>query len=124
MGHHHLLSAPGRGSPVAVAALSRAGADVNHCDSSGRSSTPLLLAVTARRADLVRMMLSDAFPPADVDVRTADGTSALALAEELGAREVAKVLRDAGASNWADAEVRLGAGTVFSFDTRTAGKVI
>lgn len=116
--HHHLVSAPGRGSGPVVAALLRAGADVNRRDRSARATTPLLLAVSARRADLVERMLRDAWPPADVDTRAADGTSALALAESLGASKVAQLLRGAGASAWADAEVVLGKRTTFSFDTR------
>jgi len=116
--HHHLVSAPSRGSGPVVAALLRAGADVNRRDHTARATTPLLLAVSARRADLVERMLRDAWPPADVDSRTADGTSALALAESLGASKVAQLLRGAGASAWADAEVVLGKRTTFSFDTR------
>lgn len=116
--HHHLLLAPSRGSVGAVEVLVKGGADVNRRDHSERFTTPLLLAVSARRADLVRVMLKDAWPPADVDSKAADGTSALAMAESLGAREVAALLRDAGASAWAEAEVRLGARTTFTFDTR------
>jgi ankyrin repeat protein len=116
--HHHLVSAPGRGSGPVVAALLRAGSDVNRRDRTARATTPLLLAVSARRADLVERMLRDAWPPADVDARAADGTSALALAESLGASKVAQLLRGAGASAWADAEVVLGKRTTFTFDTR------
>jgi len=118
--HHHLLSAPGRGSAAAVEALLRGLADVNRRDRTERSTTPLLLAVSARRADLVRLMLREAWPPADVDARAPDGTSALALAEAAGAQEVAGLLREAGASAWAAAEVRLGARTALAFDTRRA----
>lgn len=116
--HHHLRSSPSRGDAGVVAALLKGSADVNVRDHAEHSTTPLLLAVSAKRADLVRLMITEAFPPADVDARAADGTSALALADAVGAREVAKLLREAGASAWQDVEVRLGARTTFSFDTR------
>jgi len=57
--HHHLLSAPKRGSYDVVAALLRAQADVNAMDTTARSTTPFLLVVGARRADLLRSMLKD-----------------------------------------------------------------
>jgi ankyrin repeat protein len=107
--HHHLLSAPSRGSYDVVAALLRAQADVNIVDSTPRSTTPLLLVVGAKRADLLKLMLTDAWPLADVDARTSDGLSAMALAEERGARDVIELLRGAGASVWTQAEARFGA---------------
>merc|ERR1712084_34853 len=116
--HHHLLSAPNRGSAAVVEVLLKGGADVNHRDDTERATTPLILAVSAKRSDLVRVMIKDAWPPADVDAKAADGTSALGLAESSGARDVSQVLRDAGASAWAEAEVRLGRNTTFTFDTR------
>eukprot|EP00927_Polykrikos_kofoidii_P073954 TRINITY_DN69959_c0_g1_i1.p1 TRINITY_DN69959_c0_g1~~TRINITY_DN69959_c0_g1_i1.p1 ORF type:complete len:653 (+),score=122.49 TRINITY_DN69959_c0_g1_i1:152-2110(+) len=118
--HHHFLSAPSKGSTAVVEALIKHNADVNHRDSTDRQTTPFLLAVSHRRADLVRMMLKTGWPPADVDARTADGTCALSLAEAgpSGGGEVARLLRDAGATIWQDAEVRLGKNTTFSFDSR------
>lgn len=116
--HHHLRSAPGRGDLAVVMTLVRGSADVNARDSTERSTTPLLLTVSSKRADLVGLMINEAFPPADVDARSADGTSALELAESINAHEVARLLREAGASAWHDAEVRLGARTTFSFDSR------
>jgi len=116
--HHHLLSAPGRGSPACVAALLRGAADVNTRDYGKRGTTPFLIAVQCKRADLVKMMLEDAWPPADVDTKAQDGTSVLAMANTSGAREVASLLRNHGASEWEAAEVVLGPRTVFSFDTR------
>jgi len=116
--HHHLLSAPGRGSPACVAALLQGAADVNTRDYGKRGTTPFLIAVQCKRADLVKMMMEEAWPPGDVDTKAQDGTSALAMANASGAREVADLLRKAGASEWDMAEVRLGSRTVFSFDTR------
>lgn len=106
--HHHLISAPSRGSYEVVSALLRAQADVNAVDSTARSTTPLLLVVGAKRADLLRLMLADAWPPADVDARTSDGLSALALAQEKGNLEVIELLKDAGASVWSSADVCFG----------------
>ncbi|CAE8648264.1 unnamed protein product, partial [Polarella glacialis] len=77
-------------------------------------------AIQSKRADLVQMMMKEAWPPADVDSTTPDGTTALAYAEHLGAREIAAMLRAAGASDWAQAEMVLGKRTSFSFDTRRA----
>jgi hypothetical protein len=108
--HHHLLSAPSRGSYQVVAALLRAQADVNIMDSTARSTTPLLLVVGAKRADLLRLMLVDAWPPPDVDSRTADGLSLVALAEQKSAREIIELLRNAGASVWTQAESNVGLG--------------
>jgi len=116
--HHHLRSAPGRGSAAVVEALLRGGADVNARDRTERAQTPLILAVSAKRADLVRLMLSEAFPPADVDAPAADGTSPLSLAESISAHQVAQILREAGASAWTGIECRLGARTTFSWDSR------
>mmetsp|Transcript_58890 Transcript_58890/g.140516 ORF Transcript_58890/g.140516 Transcript_58890/m.140516 type:complete len:814 (-) Transcript_58890:149-2590(-) len=116
--HHHLLSSPGRGSPAVVEALLKANADVNHRDNGPRSTTPLLIAVTSKRADLLQLMISEAFPPADVDTRSSDGQSALAIAEAAGALEVAKVLRSVGATIWSDVECVLGRETALLFDTR------
>lgn len=116
--HHHLISAPSGGSVPVVSELLRGAADVNLRDETARATTPLLLAVGAKRADLVRLMLSESWPPADVDVRTSEGVSALALAEAKGARVVADLLRKAGASIWSDAEVQLGRHTVLHIDTR------
>jgi len=115
--HHHLLSSPSRGCMAAVLAMLAGGADVNAKDEK-RGTTPFLLAVTARRADLVKAMVTQAWPPADVDARTSDGTSALALAESLGALEVAEILKGAGASAWQSVECYLGKRTSFVFDTR------
>ncbi|CAJ1449426.1 unnamed protein product, partial [Effrenium voratum] len=105
---HHLLSSPGRGSVECVAALLRGGADVNHRDTGHRGTTPFIIAIQSKRADLVKMMMTSAWPMADVDCKAPDGTCALALAKSLGAREIANMLRKAGASDWADAEIRLG----------------
>jgi len=116
--HHHLLSSPSGGSTAAVEMLLRGGADVNKRDHTAKSTTPFLLVVAGRRDDLVQLMLKHAWPPADVDSRTADGTTALALAETAGSLEVANLLRGFGARVWADAEVRLGPDTTYSFDTR------
>lgn len=116
--HHHLLSAPGRGSMPAVAALLHAQADVNHRDRTRRSTTPLLLAVAARRVDLVEIMLMKAWPPADPDTTASDGSTALELAETKGAREVAALLRSVGASTWREAEAHLGHSTTVFVDTR------
>lgn len=116
--HHHLLSAPSRGSAAVVEVLLKGGADVNQRDDTERATTPLILAVSAKRGDLLRLMIKDAWPPADVDTKAADGTSALAIAEASGAFVVADILRGAGASAWAEAEVRLGRNTTFTFDTR------
>jgi len=117
--HHHLRSCPKRGDVGAVAALLRGGADVNAVDRTDRAETPLGMVVAAKRADLVQLMLTEAFPPANVDAGAADGSSLLSLAEASGSQEVAKLLRDAGAIDWQRAEVRLGARTTFSFDTRS-----
>jgi len=108
--HHHLLSAPSRGSYQVIEALIRAQADVNVKDTTARSTTPLLLAVGARRADLLRLMIADAWPPADVDVMTSDGLSALALAEQRGSREVMEILKSAKASIWTSADTCIGSG--------------
>ncbi|CAE7871789.1 Ank2 [Symbiodinium microadriaticum] len=115
--HHHLLTAPGGGCAACVSALLRGGADVNHRD-IGRQVTPFILAIQTKRTDLVRLMLKSAWPTPDVDCKAPDGTCALALATALGAREIADMLRKAGASDWADAELRLGSRTIFTFDTR------
>eukprot|EP00439_Symbiodinium_sp_Y106_P069527 s2133_g11.t5 len=114
---HHLLTAPGGGCAACVSALLRGGADVNHRD-IGRQATPFILAIQTKRTDLVRLMLKSAWPTPDVDCKAPDGTCALALATALGAREIADMLRKAGASDWADAELRLGSRTIFTFDTR------
>jgi len=114
---HHLLTAPGGGCTACVSALLRGGADVNHRD-IGRQATPFILAIQTKRMDLVRLMLKSAWPTPDVDCKAPDGTCALALATALGAREIADMLRKAGASDWADAELRLGSRTIFTFDTR------
>eukprot|EP00929_Paragymnodinium_shiwhaense_P059419 TRINITY_DN29761_c0_g1_i1.p1 TRINITY_DN29761_c0_g1~~TRINITY_DN29761_c0_g1_i1.p1 ORF type:complete len:839 (-),score=241.25 TRINITY_DN29761_c0_g1_i1:71-2587(-) len=116
--HHHLLSAPGGGSLAVVDLLVRHSADVNKRDRTDRQSTPLLLAVTARRADMVRLMINEAWPPADVDVATPDGFSALSIAESSGAKEIAKMLREAGATEWKGIEMRLGKNTLVTFDSR------
>lgn len=116
--HHHLMSAPGGGSPEVVSTLLRNSADANVADTTARAWTPLLFAVHARRADLVDVMIQEAFPPLNLDVRTAEGISALQLAEERGATKVAALLRDNGAVVWQDCEIRLG-GSTFTFDTRT-----
>lgn len=119
--HHHLLSAPGKGSIAVVEALIKYNADVNHRDCTDRQTTPFLLAVGAKRSDLVRLMLKQSWPPADVDAKTADGTCALTLAEAgpNGYKsEVGRLLRDAGATVWQGAEVVLGKNTTFSFDSR------
>ncbi|CAK8985734.1 unnamed protein product [Durusdinium trenchii] len=115
--HHHLLSSPSRGSLDCVQALLRGGADVNHRDTH-RSTTPFLLAVQSKRTDLVKAMLAHAWPPVDVDSQAPDGVCALALAQSLGAREIADLLRKAGASDWAGAELHLGSRTIFTYDTR------
>jgi len=116
--HHHLMSAPGGGSPEVVSTLLRNSADANIADTTARAWTPLLFAVHARRADLVEVMIQEAFPPANLDIRTGDGISALQLAEERNAHKVAALLRDNGAVVWQDCEIRLG-GSTFTFDTRT-----
>jgi len=118
--HHHLLSAPGRGSHQVVEALLRGQADVNVMDHTNRETCPLLLVVGSRRADLLKLFLKDAWPIADVDVRTSDGQSALALAENRGAREVIELLKGAGASVWSEAEVCFGFNeeSMFFCDTR------
>eukprot|EP00928_Gymnodinium_smaydae_P033628 TRINITY_DN24034_c0_g1_i1.p1 TRINITY_DN24034_c0_g1~~TRINITY_DN24034_c0_g1_i1.p1 ORF type:complete len:666 (+),score=161.00 TRINITY_DN24034_c0_g1_i1:122-2119(+) len=117
--HHHLRSAPCGGSAEVVGVLLKNSADVNHKCITDRRASPLLLAVANKRADLVRVMLKDAFPPADVDIATPEGISALALAEsQPGGAQVAQLLREAGASSWSGTEMRLGANTTFSFDTR------
>lgn len=116
--HHHLLSAPCRGSFPVVSLLVKASADVNHRDSTDRQTSPFLVAVQSKRVDLVRLMIKEAFPPADLDAMTVDGTCALALAEERGALEMARVLREAGASDWQAAEFMLGANTYITFDSR------
>lgn len=120
--HHHLLSAPSRGSPSVVAALLRGQADVNVKCRTARSTTPLLIAVGGRCTELVSMMLQDAWPPADVDARTSDGYSALALAESKGSHELAALLRSRGAKDWSDAEFFLGRGKTYYIDTRDPGK--
>jgi len=106
--HHHLLSAPSRGSHQVVAALLRAQADVNAVDRTARSTTPVLVVIGAKRADLLKLMLADAWPPADVDVRTSDGLSAMALAEDRGAKEVIGLLREAGATAWSNSHACIG----------------
>lgn len=118
--HHHLISAPKRGSYEVVSALLRAQADVNAMDGTNRATTPLLLVVGSKRTDLLRLLLADAWPPADVDTRTSDGLSALALAEDRGNREVIELLKDAGASVWSQADVCFGSEKHSSFfiDTR------
>lgn len=116
--HHHLLSAPCRGSLEVVSTLLRHAADVNHRCSTDRRTTPFLLAVAAKRADLVKLMLREAFPPPDIDAATADGTSALALAEQKHARDVVRILREAGAVEWSGTEFVLGAKTHITFDSR------
>lgn len=117
--HHHLLSAPSGGSVGVVVMLLAAAADVNARDDTARATTPLLLGVAAKRADLVRKMIHEAWPPADVDARNSENVCALQLAESSGARAVADVLRKAGASTWSGVEFRLGARTTFCFDSRT-----
>eukprot|EP00933_Yihiella_yeosuensis_P030915 TRINITY_DN2445_c1_g2_i1.p1 TRINITY_DN2445_c1_g2~~TRINITY_DN2445_c1_g2_i1.p1 ORF type:complete len:763 (+),score=164.14 TRINITY_DN2445_c1_g2_i1:76-2364(+) len=117
--HHHLLSAPSGGTSAVVQELLKGGADVNVRDQSHRSTTPFILAVQSRRADLVKMMMTEAWPPADVDTKAPNGSSALAVANSLGARSIANMLRKAGASDWDYAELVLGKNTVFSYDTRT-----
>eukprot|EP00930_Biecheleria_cincta_P033932 TRINITY_DN23481_c0_g1_i1.p1 TRINITY_DN23481_c0_g1~~TRINITY_DN23481_c0_g1_i1.p1 ORF type:complete len:729 (+),score=122.91 TRINITY_DN23481_c0_g1_i1:38-2188(+) len=116
--HHHLLNAPGRGSPSCVAALLRGGADVNQRDVGHRSTTPFIIAIQVKRVDLVQLMMKESWPPADVDTKASDGTSALALAKSRGAREIVDLLVKAGASEWDEAEVVLGSRTTFSIDTR------
>jgi ankyrin repeat protein len=118
--HHHLLSAPSRGSLAVVSCLLRAQADVNARDRTARSTTPFLLAVSSKRTDLVRLMLADAWPTANVDDRTCDGVCALAIAEERGALDVMELLKGAGAQVWSDADVNFGSGehSSFFFDTR------
>jgi len=116
--HHHLLSAPGGGCLACISALLRGGADVNHCDAGARQTTPFIMVIQNKRTDLVDLMLKTAWPPPDVDSKAPDGTCALALATNLGAHQIADKLRKAGASDWADAELRLGCRTTFSYDTR------
>lgn len=116
--HHHLLNAPGRGSPCCVSALLRGGADVNQRDDGHRGTTPFIIAIQIKRVDLVQLMMKEGWPPADVDSKAPDGASALALARSRGVREIVDLLIKAGASEWDEAEVRLGSRTVFSFDTR------
>lgn len=116
--HHHLLSAPCRGSFPVVSLLIKSSADVNHRDVTDRQISPFLQAVGSKRADLVRLMIKESFPPADIDAMMVDGTCALALAEEKGAMEVTRILREAGASDWKAAEFVLGANTYISFDSR------
>jgi ankyrin repeat protein len=116
--HHHMLSAPCRGSLPVVSLLIKSSADVNHRDVTDRHVSPFLVAIGSKRADLVRLMIKEAFPPPDLDAMTVEGTCALALAEEKGALEVARVLREAGASDWKAAEFVLGANTYISFDSR------
>lgn len=116
--HHHLLSSPSRGTLSCVEALLRGGANVNHRDHGHRCTTPFILAVQSKRTDLVKAMMENAWPPVDVDSKAPDGTCALNLAQNLGAKEIAELLRKAGASDWADAELHLGSRTIYSYDTR------
>lgn len=116
--HHHLLSSPSRGTLSCVEALLRGGANVNHRDHGHRCTTPFIIAVQSKRTDLVKAMMEHAWPVVDVDSKAPDGTCALALAQSLGAKEIAELLRKAGASEWADAELRLGTRTIFTYDTR------
>eukprot|EP00971_Amphidinium_carterae_P183354 3639214-Amphidinium_carterae.1 len=58
--------------------------------------------------------ISMAFPPADVDARSSDGLSALAIAEKAGSLEMARALKDAGANDWSDVEYVLGDEILYS----------
>lgn len=118
--HYHQLSATGGGSPEVVSLLLRNSADVNVRDETRRATTPFLLAVASKRADLVRTMLHGAFPMPEVDARTSDNVSALELAENMGPSgfEMVDLLRSAGATAYQTCEMRLGRNTVLAYDSR------
>ena len=75
-----------------VAWLAGHGADLEQRDTDG--DTPLLVAIRQGNHRLARHLVDNG---ASATVRTADGTSALALAEQLQRREIAQLLRRQGA---------------------------
>merc|ERR1711924_398625 len=117
--HHHLRNGSAAISLKVVDKLLTASANVNHRDRTLHTRTPLLLAVKSQRADVVDAMLTNALPPADVDAKGADGVSVLEAASGRGrSPAIAKMLRERGASRWADVEVFLGGKTKVAWDTR------
>jgi len=117
--HHHLRNAKADICLRAVELLLEASADVNHLDRTKCATTPFLLAIKARRMDVVNLMLAKASPPPDVDARGLDGVTACRTAVRPGSpTQVVKDLRQRGGTDWADATLFLGGKTKIDWDTR------
>jgi hypothetical protein len=87
-----LLAAARRGDAARVAALIRAGADVNAATAAG--APPLLEAVARGRVEVARLLLEAG---ADPDARHRELGTALDVAERAGRQELAALLRARGA---------------------------
>ena len=70
------------------------GADVNAADAENK--TPLILAVMSNRYEMAEVLIHKG---ADVNVKTKGGNTPLSLARDLGAKDIEKLLLDAGAQN-------------------------
>ena len=70
------------------------GADINAADAE--SKTPLILAVMSNRYEMTEVLIHKG---AKVNVKTKGGNTPLSLARDLGAKDIEKLLLDAGAKN-------------------------
>lgn len=92
-----LIGATRGGDAAEVAALARAGADVNAPCSSGSGATPLLVACQEGFADIAATLL-DAGAMSDINLAHPDGRTPLMIACHYGHAEVVDTLLAAGAS--------------------------
>ena len=70
------------------------GADINAADAENK--TPLILAVMSNRYEMTEVLIHKG---AKVNVKTKGGNTPLSLAKDLGAKDIEKLLLDAGAKN-------------------------